>query len=135
MSNPIGESPDVLQTALEHWAAYCSVCHGNDGSGDTPVGRNLHPRAPDMRAARTQALTDGELFYAIEEGIPFTGMPAWKTGTAEGVRASWELVRFIRHLPRITERELQDMEALKPRSPKAEQQKNEFDEFLKGKGK
>ena len=88
-----------------------------------------------MRAERTQRLTDGELFYAIEEGIPFTGMPSWKTGTEQGERASWELVRFIRHLPKLTDDELKAMEALNPRSPLAERQKHEFDDFLKGRGK
>lgn len=55
-----------------------------------------------MRAARSQQLTDGELFYAIEQGIPFTAMPAWTIASAEGERQSWELVRFIRHLPTLT---------------------------------
>ena len=35
---------------------------------------------PDLRAAATQDLTDGELFYIIENGVRFTGMPAFGTG-------------------------------------------------------
>ena len=38
----------------------------------------------------------------IERGVPLTGMPAWSTGTADGARSSWELVAFIRHLPKLT---------------------------------
>lgn len=30
-----------------------------------------------MRREATQSLTDGELFYVIENGIRLTGMPAW----------------------------------------------------------
>ena len=133
--NPVPATPAVLRAGLEHWADHCAACHANDGSGDTQIGRSLHPPAPDMRAARTQSLSDGELFYAIEEGIPFTGMPAWKTGTEPGAQSSWELVRFIRHLPKLTEAELKEMEALNPRSPAADRQKREIDDFLKGKGK
>jgi hypothetical protein len=33
-----------------------------------------------MRAAATQSLTDGEIFYIIENGVRFTGMPAFGTG-------------------------------------------------------
>jgi hypothetical protein len=41
-----------------------------------PIGRRVYPPVPDMREAPTQGLTDGELFYAIEQGIPWTAMPA-----------------------------------------------------------
>lgn len=66
------------------------------------MGRSLFPPAPDMRRALTQELSDGALWYAIEQGVPFTGMPAWPNGIEEGARESWELVLFIRHLPEVT---------------------------------
>ena len=34
-----------------------------------------------MRLPATQSLTDGELFWIIEHGVRFTGMPGWSTGT------------------------------------------------------
>src|SRR5215204_5096493 len=84
---------------MAHFADHCAVCHGNDGRGDTEMGRGLYPKAPDMRLDATQQLSDGELFYIIEHGIRFTGMPGWRTGTTAGEESSWHLVRFIRHLP------------------------------------
>ena len=87
-----------------------------------------------MRLPATQRRTDGELFYAIEEGIPWTGMPAWGTGTPAGQHASWELVLFIRHLPRITEAELAEMEALNPRSRADRERERSIEQFLKGPG-
>ena len=130
--NPVAESTEALEAGLKHWADFCATCHGNDGSGDTAIGRNLYPPAPDMRGPATQSMTDGELFYVIERGIPFTGMPARSTGTADGERASWDLVRFIRHLPTLSESELRAMEALNPRSPAEAQQQSEIDDFLSG---
>ncbi len=41
------------------------------------MGRNMYPPAPDMRLAETQQMTDGELFYIIQNGVRLTGMPAW----------------------------------------------------------
>ncbi len=76
-ANPVPPTEAVLAEALEHWADHCATCHANDGSGDTEIGRGLYPRAPDMRAQETQALTDGELFSIIEHGIRLTGMPGW----------------------------------------------------------
>ena len=116
-SNPVEATPSVLEGALEHWADHCAACHANDGTGNTDVGRSFYPPAPDMRASRTQSLTDGELFSIIENGIRLTGMPAWGTGTPEGERESWALVHFIRRLPSLDASDIERMEALNPQSP------------------
>ena len=131
--NPVENSPGVLREGLEHWADHCATCHANDGSGTGTIGRRVFPPAPDMRGPRTQGLTDGELFYAIEQGIPFTGMPAWGNGTPEGEQDSWKLVRFIRHLPALTPAELTDMQALNPKTAAEINRDHEIDEFLSGK--
>src|SRR5437588_7186615 len=75
--NPVPLTNHVLAEARAHWADHCATCHGNDGRGQTDIGRNLYPKAPDMRRARTQNLTDGELFSIIKNGIRLTGTPAW----------------------------------------------------------
>jgi mono/diheme cytochrome c family protein len=131
-ANPVPDTPEALSAALEHFADHCALCHANDGSGETTIGRSVYPPVPDLRAARTQVLSDGELFYAIEQGIPWTAMPAWGTGTKEGGEESWKLVRFIRHLPTITPDELTRMEALNPRSPAEQQRDKAIDDFLGG---
>ena len=94
-TNPVTLTPEVLKAGRDHWADHCASCHANDGSGETPIGRRTYPRVPDMRAERTQGLTDGELFYAIEQGVPWTAMPGWSTGTPEGATESWALVHFV----------------------------------------
>ena len=131
-TNPVPDTAEVLTAGLEHFADHCAVCHANNGSGDTTIGRRIFPRAPDMRAARTQNLTDGELFYAIERGIPWTAMPAWETGTSEGAEESWKLVRFIRHLPALTPEEITAMEKLNPKSAAEQARDREIEDFLKG---
>jgi mono/diheme cytochrome c family protein len=116
-SNPIGTSAEELKPGLEHFARYCAMCHGNDGSGQgAAIGRGLFPKPPDMRAAATQDLTDGEIFYIIENGVRFTGMPAFGTGKQDpaGEKQVWQLVRFIRHVPRITPDEIEWMKSLNP---------------------
>ena len=132
MTNPVEASPEALRAGMEHWADHCATCHDNDGRGRTEIGRGLFPPAPDMRAPATQELSDGALFYAIEQGVPLTGMPAWSTGTEDGERASWELVLFVRHLPDITTEELTAMEALNPRSAAELELEREIDDFLSG---
>jgi mono/diheme cytochrome c family protein len=101
--NPFPTSPELIAEARAHFADHCAICHANDGSGNTEIGRNLYPKAPDMRLSETQSLTDGELYYIIHNGIRLTGMPAW--GREGQDQDSWKLVLFVRHLPQLTSAE------------------------------
>lgn len=132
--NPIALDAEVRRDGLAHFADHCAICHGNDGSGDTDIGRGLYPKPPDLRQPATQQLTDGELFYIIERGVPLTGMPGFGTGAAEGEAGSWHLVHFIRRLPQLTPQELEEMKALNPRSPAEIRQELEEERFLRGEG-
>jgi mono/diheme cytochrome c family protein len=129
-ANPISASPRVLAEGRAHFADHCAVCHANDGSGNTAIGRGLYPRAPDMRQAPTQGLTDGEIYYVIENGVRLTGMPAW--GGGGNPEASWHLVHFIRHLPELTPEELAEMAALNPKSPDEWRALEDDESFLRG---
>ena len=77
-------------------------------------------------------LSDGELFYLIEHGVKITGMPAWSTGEAEGERATWRLVHFIRRLPGLTREEILEMEDLNPRGRREWRAFEEERRFLSG---
>lgn len=125
-------SAEALEAGMAHFADHCAICHGNDGSGDTDFGRGMYPRPPDMRREGTQELSDGELFYIIEHGIRFTGMPAFGTGHAEHGEESWQLVHFIRHLPKLSDAELERMRELNPRSAAEIRQEIEEERFLRG---
>ena len=130
--NPIPDSEQVRKEGLEHWADHCALCHANDGSGNMEMGRQMYPPAPDMRGQESQRLTDGELFYIIENGIRLTGMPAWGTGSERDQQDTWKLVRFIRHLPSLTAVELEQMKDFNPRSPREIREEMEEQEFLNG---
>jgi len=132
-TNPVPRSEAAVRAGLEHFADHCAVCHGNDGAGATNFGRGMFPPSPDLRAEPTQGMTDGELFYIIENGVRFTGMPAFATGSVEGEEESWKLVHFIRRLPRLAEAELERMKELNPRSPEEIRQEIAEEEFLRGK--
>ena len=130
--NPVPPNDQAIAEGRGHFADHCAQCHANDGSGDAEIGRRLYPRAPDMRLPATQQLTDGELYYIIENGIRLTGMPGWGGGDDE--RDSWELVHFIRHLPKLTREELLEMERANPKPPDEWRELQQEDEFLGGEG-
>ena len=87
-NNPVPNSPEILSDARAHWADHCAACHGNDGSGQSEMGPHLYPPTPDMRKPDTQRMTDGELFYIIQNGIRLSGMPAWAPTIAPKTRGS-----------------------------------------------
>jgi mono/diheme cytochrome c family protein len=130
--NAVARSPDVIADGLAHYADHCAACHANDGSGETEIGLGLYPKPPDMRLPATQSLTDGELFYIIENGVRLTGMPAWGTGTQEDQESTWHLVHFIRELPRLTTEKIEEMKQLNPRSPEEVRQQLDEERFLTG---
>lgn len=129
MQNPMSASPELLVEARRHFADHCASCHGNDGRGVTEMGQKLYPPAPDMNLPATQNLTDGELYYIIENGVRFTGMPAWGTGGTND-HDTWHLVLFVRDLPRMSRQEILDMQNYNPRSPAEMQEEENENQFL-----
>jgi len=132
--NPVLDSPEDLREARLHFADHCAFCHANDGSGHSEIGDGLYPKPPDLRLAQTQNLSDGELFWIIENGVRFTGMPAFSTdgGNHGGGQDSWKLVHFIRHLPHLTVAERLEMERYNPKGPEDRAEEQEENDFLSG---
>jgi mono/diheme cytochrome c family protein len=132
LKNPIEPlSPRALADARTHWGDHCAICHAADGSGQTPIGQGLYPRAPDMRAAPTQDLSDGELYWIIQNGIRLTGMPAWgQAHEGESNNDSWALVGLIRRLPRLSPEELDEIKAAQPKSQHEMDEERREEEFL-----
>lgn len=70
----------------------CALCHGEDGSSNTPQGKKTG--APDLRADEIQKLSDDELASRVEEG--HAKMPSFKIQlTKDQVKM---LVFYIREL-------------------------------------
>ena len=132
LANPVYPTDEVFADARAHFADHCAVCHANDGSGNTTIGRNLYPKAPDMRLDATQSLTDGELYTIIQDGIRLTGMPAWGKEGDENDEDSWKLVHLLRHFKDLTPAQLKEMERMNPKSPDEIEEERQEQEFLRG---
>ncbi len=74
----------------------CSICHGSDGRGQTSMGRWMYPRVADLTSQRVQSYSDQELFWIVQNGIRYTGMPAF--GKVETGDRIWSLVDYVRTL-------------------------------------
>lgn len=129
--NPVAGSAENIHHGMMHFADHCAICHGNDGAADTMMGKGLYPKPPDLRQEQTQKLADGELFWIIENGVRFTGMPAFG-GQHGSEEDSWKLVDFIRHLPQLTQEERMEMDRNNPKGPEDREEEQQEEEFLNG---
>lgn len=125
MRNPVPSSPENIREGMAHFADHCASCHANNGNGDTMYGRGLYPKPPDMRT-HTQSMTDGEIYYTIQNGIRLTGMPAFGSAPREDDQSTWSLVHFIRHLPKLTPEEEAEMKQMNPRPPMDAESEDDF---------
>ena len=86
-ANPLGSGPAIAAAGRLLYNQSCTNCHGLDATaGD---------RAPALAAQRSYNRTsDQDLFNAITQGIPGTGMPAVGLSADD----SWRIVAYIRSL-------------------------------------
>ncbi|WP_343525705.1 c-type cytochrome [Sphingomonas sp.] len=91
--------PSGLVSAAGHFANACAVCHGAPGQKPAPVMQAATPPAPDL-AVNAREWTDRQLFWIIQHGVKYTGMPAWAVqDRPDEVR---RMVAFVRLLPGMT---------------------------------
>ena len=70
------------------FASNCASCHGLDGRGGE--------RAPDIAGtAKVQKFPDEKLFHIVGDGIPATGMPAFRTLGADKIKAVVSYLRVL----------------------------------------
>jgi mono/diheme cytochrome c family protein len=86
-----------IERGASHYGLDCSVCHADDGRSQRPLGQGMYPRASDLTSKQVQSYSDQELFWIIQNGIRFTGMPAF--GDVETPDHVWDLVNYVRTLP------------------------------------
>lgn len=129
--NPVIMDAAKVADARAHWADHCATCHAADGSGKAASGERMYPPAPDMRTAITQDLSDGEIYWIIQNGIRLSGMPAWGEAHADDPE-TWELVALVRSLPGLTRDDVESIEAAMPVSAHERAEKEAEEVFLRG---
>jgi cytochrome c oxidase cbb3-type subunit 3 len=90
-----GDSNSVSGSGRITFNASCSACHGLDGRGSD--------KAVNIAAGtRAQRLSDAQLAGIISNGVPGTGMPAFRTLTPVQVRAVVSYVRSLQGKDAVT---------------------------------
>ena len=88
-SSQTGTTPAAL------YQSYCSVCHGDQGNGQSRAQASLNPPPTDFTSPVARASISRErMIVSVREGRPGTAMVGWKTQLTDAQIAS--TVDFIR---------------------------------------
>ncbi|PCD03153.1 cytochrome C [Sphingomonas spermidinifaciens] len=99
------QTPEVVRddrglvSAAGHFKQACASCHGAPGQRPNPVMQKATPPAPDLTVNARQ-WTDRQLFWILEHGVKYSGMPAW--GAEKRPDEVRRMVAFVRRLPTMT---------------------------------
>jgi mono/diheme cytochrome c family protein len=105
LTPPVGDSPETNITAQGIYTSRCAPCHGIDGRGDGPVSwmnPSVRSRAnipvsavppSDFTSDSYRGYSPVMWYWRIAEGVPGSGMPAWKDALSEN--AIWYLARYL----------------------------------------
>ncbi len=94
-TDPLPVTIDNIDAGKRIWTRECMVCHGDAARGEGIYGKGIIPVPPSFKDAGTyDTYTDGDYFWRIAEGVPWTAMPTWKLVYTPTER--WQLVQYIR---------------------------------------
>ena len=72
----------------------CLNCHGSEGDGTGELGLQANPPARNFTCAETMKnISDGQMFWAIKNGIEGTAMPAYSDFADWQI---WVLIHYVR---------------------------------------
>jgi hypothetical protein len=68
MVNPLSINAENLSKGKIYYGYYCAFCHGEKGDGFGPVGLSYNPVPTDLRTAKVQSQSDGNLLLSMLTG-------------------------------------------------------------------
>lgn len=99
-----------LQSGAGLYTEMCSGCHLGPGLEKSEISQGLYPRAPEL--FRDAQRSPKEQFWIIKHGVKLTAMPAW--GKTHSDELIWDMVAFVRKLPKMTPAQYQAAVASAP---------------------
>ena len=95
--------PKRIEAGAGLYQEMCTGCHLGPGLEKSEISQGLYPAAPEL--AKGSDHSPSEQFWIIKHGVKLSAMPAW--GKTHDDRLIWDMVAFIRQLPRMTPQQYQ----------------------------
>lgn len=93
--------PAAIHDGFREYDGMCVGCHGAPGVERGSIGKGMMPEPPGLD--ERSDLTDREIYWVVDHGIKFAGMPSF--GATESTETLWSIVAFVKQLPGMTPEE------------------------------
>lgn len=95
---PDFDDPARAALGAAHYAGGCAPCHGAPGEPRSPIALAMTP-APPALAPLIPTWEPRHLFWIVQHGVKYSGMPAWTTQVRPD--EVWAVVAFLGQLPNL----------------------------------
>lgn len=93
------DGADLVRLGAGHFAIGCASCHGSPADAAVPIFRRMLPTPPPLQDS-VRRWSDAELFWIVQNGLKYTGMPAWIAPRRDD--EIWAVVAYLRRLPDLS---------------------------------
>lgn len=97
---------DMIRLGAGHYAGGCAPCHGAPGTPINRITAEMLPPPPDIDTVIDDWSTE-QLFWIVQHGIKYTGMPAWPAQSRSD--EVWSVVAFLERMPGLSEAAYRDL--------------------------
>src|SRR4029077_3797627 len=88
--NPVTSTDDNLSAGMKLYATNCMLCHGASDGKASNVAHGLYQHAPQLGDRGVEDDPESEIYWKVDHGIRFTGMPAFGGSLTD--TQLWQLV-------------------------------------------
>jgi cytochrome c553 len=88
----------MIRLGAAHFESGCAGCHGAPGRPASAFARSMLPQPPPLSTTVSDWATE-ELFWIVQNGQKYTGMPAWTALERED--EIWAVTAFLLRLPAL----------------------------------
>jgi mono/diheme cytochrome c family protein len=97
------DDPKRIAAGAGLYNEMCTGCHRGPGLEKSEMSQGLYPPAPELALGNKH--TPEQMFWIIKHGVKLTAMPAW--GKTHDDQLIWDMVAFIRQLPKMSPEQYQ----------------------------
>jgi mono/diheme cytochrome c family protein len=98
-NNPIEATDQNVIDGMKIYTMNCATCHGALDKTESPLAHSFYPPVPQLIL---HPLDDPQwhVFYAVKNGIRYTGMPSWKNALSEA--EIWKVTAFVSSIEKLS---------------------------------
>lgn len=98
LHNPITADDATLLAGMKIYRDNCAGCHGEPGKPSEWGSTSFFPRVPQLADVRSN-LSDEEMFFAVKQGIRYSGMGGWQKLMSDD--DIWKVVTFAARMHQL----------------------------------